>query len=138
MLENLGLNVVVLLMGISGLVPVFLIWKAAQLGKSNEVRYFTYLMASCAAYSIFYALELSATDISMKVLFLKLQYVGAVFFGPCILLFTLNYSGRDTVINSKFIYSIFIVPIISLLIVFSNDFHFLFYGSYLLVDNGVF
>lgn len=138
MLENFSLNSIVLLMSLSGLVPLILAWKANQLGKSDEVRYFIYLVASCAAYSIFYALELSVTDISVKVLFLKLQYVGAVFFGPCMLLFALNYSGRDTIINSKFIYSIFIVPIISLLIVLSNDLHFLFYASYRLVDNGFF
>lgn len=138
MFENLGLIVVVLLMGLSGLVPLFLAWKAAQLGKSDEVRYFTFLMASCAAYSIFYALELSAMAISLKVLFLKLQYVGAVFFGPFMFLFTLNYSGRDAGINSKFVYLIFAVPLILLLIVSSNDLHFSFYASYRLVDNGLF
>lgn len=138
MLGNFTLNSIVFIMGLSGLVPLFLIWKAAHLGKSDEVRYFTYLMASCAAYSIFYAMELLATDVSVKVLFLKFQYFGAVFFGPCMLLFILNYSGKERVINSKFIKTIFLFPLIFLLIVLSNDLHFLFYASYRLNDNGLF
>ncbi|HSI78843.1 MAG TPA: histidine kinase N-terminal 7TM domain-containing protein [Lunatimonas sp.] len=138
MLENFDFNSIVLLMGISGLVPLVLAWKASQLGKSEEIRYFIYLLTSCAVYSIFYAFELSASTLSVKVLFLKLQYFGAVFFGPCMLLFTLNYSNRDTAINSRLLKLIFIFPLLFLLLVLSNDLHFLFYASYRLVDNGLF
>ncbi|WP_158860128.1 histidine kinase N-terminal 7TM domain-containing protein [Lunatibacter salilacus] len=138
MLENFDLNSIVLLMGISGLVPLILAWKASQLGKSEEIRYFIYLLVSCAAYSVFYACELSASTLPVKVLFLKLQYFGAVFFGPCMFLFTLNYSNRETAINPRLLKMIFILPLLSLLMVLSNDLHFLFYASYRLVDYGIF
>lgn len=137
MLEGYNLNTVFLIMGLTGVVPLILVWKSWQMGKSDEVRYFTYLMASCAAYSVFYTLELAALDLSVKVLFLKLQYVGAVFFGPFMFLLILNYSGKN-VRNDRFINMVFIFPLVTLFMVFSNDLHFLFYGAYSLENNGLF
>ena len=138
MLENFSLNGIVLLMSLSGIVPLVLAWKAAKMDESEEVKYFIYLMFSCAVYSITYAFELAALDLSTKVFFLKSQYFGAVFFGPFMFLLTVNYSGRSRVTTVKFLKVIFILPLLVLLLVLTNDFHYLFYGAYLLIDNGVF
>lgn len=129
MLEGFDLNEIAYFIGLIGIVPLALAWKAWSLGKSTETKFFGYLMISCAAYCIFYAFELAANQLDVKVFFLKLQYLGAVFFGPFMFLLILHYSGSK-LRKLTFLWLLFMIPAIILLIVFSNDIHFLFYASY--------
>ncbi|MCC5936411.1 MAG: response regulator [Lunatimonas sp.] len=136
MSENANLNGFVIWMLISGFIPLLLALNSHKLRKSKEVKYFAYLMVSCSLYSFFYAGELASTELSNKVLFLKLQYLGAVLFGPMLFLLVLHYSGNGKQAIGRYANSIFIVPLGILLAVFSNDSHYLFYTSYDSVFHG--
>ncbi|WP_209330582.1 histidine kinase N-terminal 7TM domain-containing protein [Lunatimonas salinarum] len=128
--EKAVLNGFVIWMLVSGLIPLLLALNSHKLRKSKEVRYFSYLMISCALYSFFYVGELISEELSNKVLFLKLQYIGAVSLGPLLFLVILFYSGNARHVLSKYTKLLFIVPAVMLLTVFFNEYHYLFYAAY--------
>jgi PAS domain S-box-containing protein len=93
-------------------------------------------MVACTIYSFSNILELLMTDIPNKLLMLKGMYVGAVMFGPLVLLFTLLYTEREKWITRKRLLLLFVIPAINLLLVWTNDYHTLFYSSFEMVDRG--
>ncbi len=125
-------------------VPVFLavvitlmltIYSFRRPNKQGE-HYMGMLMLACSWYSFCYGLELSTTDQSTMWIFLRLEYFGGLFLGPLLMLFGLAYTRRQKWINPTLIGLILLLPVLQLVIVWTNDYHHLFYTSVEAVDNG--
>lgn len=127
-----------LLVFFSGMVPAYFAWISWKRWNSQEAKYFSFLMLACFVYSFLYAFEIFAEVLEVKVLFLKAQYFSAVFLGPLIFLFTTEYTQAKKDDEKKTLHFVFVIPLINLLLVLTNDYHFLFYSSYTLFDNGYF
>ncbi|WP_114749380.1 histidine kinase N-terminal 7TM domain-containing protein [Pleomorphovibrio marinus] len=106
-------------------------------GKSG-IRLFSWLMVACAVYSIFYVGEFVFPSLDHKAFFLKLQYLGAVFLGPLMFGFCLGYSGRHRYLNLTFFIAVLAFPFLTLVAVFTTNWHGMFYSSFELWDNGYF
>lgn len=137
---NIGLSfnpfsVPVLIAGIVVLALGIFAWSK---GNVQGQRYFAILMFACTLYSFFYTLELSAGTLAEMVFFLRLEYLGAVLMGPMVLFFTLKYTGRPEFLTTGNIMQLLAIPLLLLILVFTNDAHHWFYQSFTTQFNGYF
>ena len=91
----------------------------------------TFLWFSCftAIYAFAYALCLASTSIGGMKFWTAIQYLGMPFSAPATLILVLQYIGLDKHLNKKTYFLYYIIPMISFLLVATNDFHHLFYQS---------
>ncbi|WP_135606200.1 histidine kinase N-terminal 7TM domain-containing protein [Methanococcoides sp. NM1] len=112
---------------ISGLLLIIMSLYIWQFKDSEYITYFTMLLFSLAIYSIFYALEISSTTLETSLIFYKFQYVGIVMIPAFLLLFSMSYTREKQWITPARIAVIFIVPTITLILVFTSEMHQLFH-----------
>lgn len=108
---------------------LFLVLAFFSFNKNNQhgERYFAYFMLSCFFYSFFYGIELlSITPEGIK-LFYILEFIGGAFVTPFLFLFVLKYTDRAKFIDKNWLVLIFGISSFFLLMVFTNDYHHLFY-----------
>jgi|GEM_PF-3896000 len=92
-------------------------------------KYFIYLVCCVSIYTFFYALEISSTTIETTLFFYKLQYFGISLIPAFVLMFAFDYTGKLSLIPPNYVKSIFIIPLLTMLIVFTNEWHHLFHHS---------
>jgi len=91
-----------------------------------------------AVWMLGYALELVSVDISAKVFWNKVQYVGIVIALAAWLVFVLQYTGRERWLTRRTLALLSIEPFITLLLVFTNEAHGLIWGPVVLDTYGPF
>ncbi len=126
-----------LLMAIA-IVPLsFLLFARKKTGEKAYV-YFLWIMLACFVYSFAYTLELMLLSASWKIAMIKLQYLGAVAFAPLVLFFTLAYTTKEQWIAGPRKLAFLVIPIGNLLLVGTNELHYLFYSSFTISSEGLF
>jgi PAS domain S-box-containing protein len=85
-----------------------------------------------------YTLELAATDLDTKIFWDNITFIGVVSTPIAWLVFALEYTGRKTWINRRRLVLLSILPLITILIVFTNRSHGLFRASQRLAAEGGF
>jgi PAS domain S-box-containing protein len=90
---------------------------------------FTLLMLAVSLWSFGSALQVSSADLPTQMFAIMLQYPGIVTVPVAWLLFAFEYSGREHWISIHNLLLLFSVPIISLVMLATNNFHHLFYTS---------
>ncbi len=84
---------------------------------------FTLLMLAVATWSLSYAFELGGVDLSTKLFWVKIQYLSIVIVPIAWLAFVLQYIGRaDWLTQSRLVF-LSIMPILTVLVVWTNDSH---------------
>lgn len=81
------------------------------------------MLLALSGWCFIYALELGSGSQTWQVFLAKIEYVGIVCVPPLFLLFTLEYARHRKVFKRGIIYWIWLIPIITLLLVWTNDFH---------------
>lgn len=66
----------------------------------------------------------------------RVEYIGIAALSPCWLLFALEYTGNQRWLRPRRIALLFVIPVISLLVVFSSPAHTLFYRAVSLEQRG--
>jgi two-component system cell cycle sensor histidine kinase/response regulator CckA len=89
-----------------------------------------------AAWMLGYALELGSVDLVAKVSWNKAQYLGVVIVPGAWLTFTLQYTGREKWLTRRNLVMLTIEPIITLMLVFTNEAHGLIWGPTTLDTDG--
>ena len=105
------------------------------------------LLALVAIWALTNAFEMSSSSIPNKILWGKISYIGVVNIAPLWLLFSLFYSQKKHWMTPKRIVIMWIYPLFTLLLVFTNEIHRLIWpkisplnslpGSILVYDHGV-
>lgn len=103
-----------------------LTWRAWQQRHRSEVRCFAAIGLSATLWTFFYALELAMPGLDAMLTFSKLKHIGIVWMPVTWLTFSLAYSGRPMRWDWR-LYALFIVPVITLLAVLSNEVHHLYW-----------
>ncbi len=85
-----------------------------------------------------YALELAAADLASKILWNKVQYFGVVTVPAAWFIFTLFYTGREIWLTRKRIALLLIIPLITLVLVWTNEYHGLVWSGFILNTEGSF
>ena len=95
---------------------------------SAQTKFAVLLFVANAIYSFFYTFEISFKSLHDVIWFYRSEYFGIPFLATFYLMFALNYSGRNQWLTKRNKMILFAIPLITLLLVFTNDFHHLFYS----------
>jgi PAS domain S-box-containing protein len=81
------------------------------------------LALACVAWSLGYALEIAGTDLPTKIFWGKSQYVGIATVPLSWIIFAYSYSTKGTRMTGRTVSLLSIVPFITLILAFTNEFH---------------
>jgi len=102
------------------------------------VRWFGFMMLGIAIWALSYGLELSSTSLEQMLFWINVEYLGIAFIPAFWLLFLLKFTGNDKWLNPKYFYMFMLLPVITLLMVWTNKYHHLHYKSVELDNSGPF
>lgn len=102
------------------------------------VRWFGFMMLGIAIWALSYGLELSSTSLEQMLFWINVEYLGIAFIPAFWLLFLLKFTGKDKWLNPKYFYAFMLLPLLTLLMVWTNKYHHLHYKSISLDDSGPF
>ncbi|QCJ46672.1 histidine kinase N-terminal 7TM domain-containing protein [Haloprofundus sp. MHR1] len=96
------------------------------------------MLAGQSWWSVFFAFELQATTLAAKAFWSDVQWVGVVVIPVAWVLFAMEYTGRDQYVRSKYIALLSVVPVVTVALAATGDYHDLLYtGSELVVRDDV-
>jgi PAS domain S-box-containing protein len=97
--------------------------------RTSNAATFGLLALAGAAWSLGYALELMGADLSTKLFWAKMQYLGIPAIPPLLLVFTLQYLGKGTRLSSRRAQLLAAIPVITALLALTNEAHSLIWVS---------
>jgi PAS domain S-box-containing protein len=119
---------------ISALAATLLSIYAWQRRQSSGLTGFLLLTLSAAHWSAGYALELMSTSHSAILFWAKLEYLGIAILPVGWLLFAAQYSGRDKWLQRRNPLFLSLIPLLTMLLVFTNEWHGLIWREVSLLD----
>ncbi len=84
---------------------------------------FFVLMVGVTIWSLSYALQLAASELTVQNFFALIKYIGIVLVSPAFLTFAFAYAGKTQRLNPRALILLAIEPVAALLLLFTNDFH---------------
>lgn len=84
---------------------------------------FALLMLSLATWSFASIFEAGAMTVNEKIFWSKVQYLGITTVSPLCILFSAEYTGRKKKLTRVFRWLLWVIPLATLLLVFTNEFH---------------
>ncbi len=90
---------------------------------------FACLMAGAAFYCMAFGMELLSDTVPEILFWLKIQYLGIATMPAFWIILALQFSGRDRRITVPVLASVFIIPLATLFLVSTNEFHHLYYRA---------
>ncbi|MDN3202590.1 sensor histidine kinase [Algoriphagus sediminis] len=100
------------------------------------VRWLALTMLCIAIWGVFYGLELASQNISDMIFWGKLQYIGIALAPAAWLYFTLKYTDYKLQRNRPLVYSLLLIPIVTIILVWTNESHHWHYISIGLNESG--
>ncbi|GJM39960.1 MAG: PAS domain-containing sensor histidine kinase [Ardenticatenaceae bacterium] len=82
-----------------------------------------------AIYAGGYGFELAGSELTWILFWVKVEYIGIVSIPVLLLLFSLVYTEQNQWVSRRSVVLLFIIPILSLFLVWTNQWHMLFYSS---------
>ncbi|MBT3336362.1 MAG: PAS domain S-box protein [Anaerolineae bacterium] len=131
--QEIVVIVVLLLSSLSGLVLTFYTWRRRSL---PGLWAFGVIAIGLAWWSFWYAAEVALPGLPSKVWMARLEYIGIVWVPFGWVTFALAYTERGKWLTRKWILLLGLIPVITIIAAFTNDFHHLFYTSVALNENG--
>ncbi|NMM64902.1 diguanylate cyclase [Clostridium sp. P21] len=101
-------------------------------------KYVSISLIPVSIYACGYAFEILSTSIEWVKFWVKVEYLGGAFLGALWLMFAINFTGSMDKIKRKTLMLIYIIPTITLIVNYTNDFHHLFYKKMYINNQGVF
>jgi len=123
---------------LSGFLAVWLSWRTWQKRQNRLSLIFSGLMSAVAVWSLAYMLSILAVDPPTKLFWSQLKYVGIVAVGPLWFLLAVHYVQYFRWLRAWWLRAAIIVEGISLLLVFTNDRHRLWWIDIHFVQTGPF
>ncbi len=96
---------------------------------NNYQKYFTLMMLMIAVWSLAGALEAAATTIDMKLLFSKVEYIGALSSGILFLRFAAGFSKIDEKWK-KYYVTLWVIPLLIFIAAITNEHHHLLWKNF--------
>ncbi|MCJ7716207.1 MAG: diguanylate cyclase [Anaerolineales bacterium] len=129
---------IVLPTALAGLLGILCIWLILKRKSAQGSIPLALLFGSAAFWSICYAVELSLMEYTSKVFWLKMESIGVAILPVLWLFFCLRYVDIQKPKTSWFIIIFSIIPIVTLVLAFTNSTHHLVWISVELIDqNGL-
>lgn len=104
---------------ISSALAVYLVpqWRAPS------ARYLLLLLLSVAVWSATYGMEFKSVDLETKLWWVRTEYLGAVWVGVFYFQFAMTITGRVSWLKGVKSWSLFLVPALTIIAVYTNDHH---------------
>ncbi|MDK2831782.1 MAG: two-component system, sensor histidine kinase and response regulator [Methanolobus sp.] len=115
-----------------------LLFHARKHKEANGTTCFSLMLIATIIYSLFYSLEISSTNFDTALIFYKLEYIGIPFIPAFLLTFSIKYTGKKQWLTAPIIVSIFTVPLITMILVFTTERHSLYNQNLMMSTNTLF
>lgn len=123
---NLILSALLVAATCCSLVLVHLSWKRREL--PIAVSYGVGMLAG-AFYTFGYAFEIASTTLEHIRFWLRVEYIGIPFGATIWIIMVLQYTGRQALIRVRMVIILLLVPLMTLVAQYTNEWHHLFYRS---------
>lgn len=110
----------------SALLALFAYYRKTDFSGLNA---FIVSSAASAVYTFAFALELSGNTLREIGLWIKLEYLGMPYIAPSSLLMIMHFVGLERLISRRMLIILYSVPVISTVLVWTNEYHHFFYQS---------
>jgi PAS domain S-box-containing protein len=114
---------------LAGVISVGLALYAWRRRLTAGVTPFSILMLAVAVWSLGYALELAGADVPTKLFWLGVEYLGIIIAPAAWLALALQYTGRTKWLTPRLLVLLSIEPLITLVLVWTNDIHHLIHAK---------
>jgi len=131
-------NIFAFIVVMSALITASLIIALWSYRKIPGIGYFILVLVAGTVYSVFYALEVASFQFSYIWFFYRLEYLGIPYIPAFYLFFVISYSGQKHKLSIPFRISVLMVPVITTLMVITNDCHHFFLTDSMIYHNGFF
>jgi diguanylate cyclase (GGDEF)-like protein/PAS domain S-box-containing protein len=101
-----------------------LVWHRKHISGAN---WFAFMLLAVGEWCLTYAFEILVPSLASKMFWVRIEYFGISTLAPLWLMFSLTYTHRDEWYVEWKRFIIWVIPVITILIVFSNDYHHLHY-----------
>jgi diguanylate cyclase (GGDEF)-like protein len=118
------------IISVSGVLSVLLALYA-MMNKSHfaGMKAFVGVTVTSAIYTFGFALELASGSLEEIKFWLRLEYVGLALSPPFCLILVMHYTGMEKWLTRRTTGSLFLIPLITIVLVATNDYHHIFYQS---------
>jgi PAS domain S-box-containing protein len=127
-------SIVLLMSGVAALLTALLIFQ--RIG--GAVRWFATMMICVSVWSVFYALELSCSELEDMLFWIRLEYIGISFLPATWIMFVVKFVGKQEWLTLRNRIIIFGFPTLALLFVWTNSWHHIHYKSVSVDNSGPF
>lgn len=97
--------------------------------KSKSTRWFGLVMISIAIWSISYGFEINSHSLDSISFWINLEYLGIATLPAFWIIFVINYADKSQWLNFKFYLILFTIPVVTILLVWTNPWHHLHYAE---------
>ena len=105
---------------ISGAILIWLMVVTWRRRSAPATSSFLVILLAAAIYALGYMVELVSTDLSTAIFWNNVSWVGSVLLPPAWFIFALQYTGRSRWLTRRLIVLLAIVPLVTLLLVWTN------------------
>ncbi len=98
--------------------------------RKESLSTYVYMLLTCTAvWSFFYGLELGSSNSEDIRFYVQIEYAGICLLPVFYLFYILEYTGREKHLNTSLYPLFFIIPLVTISMLMSNDVHHLFYAQ---------
>ncbi len=90
---------------------------------------FMYLLMATMIYALGYAFELNSTSLADMLLWSKIEYLGIAVIPVFWVMIVLKHTGRDQWLNRRNLLILFTIPVITIILHFTDEWHHLVYAA---------
>lgn len=95
-------------------------------------RMFAFFLGAMTLYVVGYSFELASVDLETMLFWSKIEYLGIFSFPTLFLIFVFQYTGHDAWLTPRNLLFLFIIPVIGLILKFTDDtFHLIYANSWI-------
>lgn len=123
---------------VSSIISLFLSLYAWRHRDGHALFPLFWLFIVTTIWSFFYGVEVSLTDLTQMKIMNSFGYIGIATIPVLWLIFAATYCGKDHWLTSFNTLLLFIIPILSIIMVATNDLHHLFYSTVELGSSGIY
>ncbi|MEK5240219.1 histidine kinase N-terminal 7TM domain-containing protein [Paenibacillus sp. FSL L8-0470] len=111
---------------LSALLALFAYYRRTDFSGINA---FILSSITSAIYTFGFALELSGSTMQEIGFWVKVEYLGMPYIAPSSLIMIMHFVGLDRLVKKGLLTALYSIPLISTVLVWTNDYHHLFYHS---------
>lgn len=119
-----------ILSGLLAIIIIFLLWNRKKAPGALSLIIFEFFASIWAVSDGF---EAAATSLPLKISWSHFSYIGITNSAVMFLIFTLAYTQKYRFLKKEFVLSLFIIPLITIILAFTNSYHKLLWSDVILI-----